>query len=69
MSVNCYSAPPSKLRAKVLLACIWIMAAVLATPMAIALSVTYVEEQDSGKSNLVPLSWLQLYSYKYSSYS
>ncbi|KAK9500434.1 hypothetical protein O3M35_001699 [Rhynocoris fuscipes] len=44
--LNPLSAPPSKLRAKALLGSIWILAALLATPMAVALSVTYVEEND-----------------------
>lgn len=44
-----FSAPPSKLRAKALLGAIWILAAILATPMAVALNVTYVEENDHGK--------------------
>nr|XP_024215932.1 neuropeptide Y receptor type 1-like [Halyomorpha halys] len=46
--LNPLSAPPSKLRAKLLLAFIWLLAAVLATPMAVALSVTYVDEHDHG---------------------
>ncbi|XP_024084634.1 RYamide receptor-like [Cimex lectularius] len=44
--LNPLSAPPSKLRAKVMLCSIWILAAILAIPMAVALSVTYVEEDD-----------------------
>ncbi|XP_073989225.1 RYamide receptor-like isoform X1 [Rhodnius prolixus] len=44
--LNPLSAPPSKLRAKALLGAIWILAAILATPMAVALNVTYVEEND-----------------------
>ncbi|KAF6211616.1 hypothetical protein GE061_012129 [Apolygus lucorum] len=43
------SAPPTKLKAKVLLATIWVASALLATPKAVALSVSHVEYYAAGR--------------------
>nr|BAO01073.1 neuropeptide GPCR A23 [Nilaparvata lugens] len=53
--LNPLSARPSKLRAKLFIACIWGIAGFLAAPMAIALRVSYVEEDDPiGRVRLKP---------------
>jgi hypothetical protein len=45
----CFSASPSKLKAKLAIAGIWCVAAALAAPMAAALRVTYIEDPDPSK--------------------
>ncbi|RZF39144.1 hypothetical protein LSTR_LSTR005772 [Laodelphax striatellus] len=53
--LNPLSARPSKLRAKLFIACIWGIAGFLAAPMAIALRVTEVEEDDpTGRVRMKP---------------
>lgn len=67
-----YSARPSKLRAKISIACIWLVAGILAAPMAVALRVALVEEVDSSKyttrsSNLYSIGFFILSSLWFSS--
>ncbi|XP_072154529.1 neuromedin-K receptor isoform X2 [Bemisia tabaci] len=50
--LNPLSARPSKLRAKISIATIWVVAAILATPMAMALRVTDVEEEGPGGTTI-----------------
>ncbi|XP_046666371.1 LOW QUALITY PROTEIN: orexin/Hypocretin receptor type 1-like [Homalodisca vitripennis] len=55
--LNPLSARPSKLRAKISIACIWCVAGILAVPMAIALRVAIVEEVDSSRYRYINVIW------------
>ncbi|KAK0180114.1 hypothetical protein PV327_005788 [Microctonus hyperodae] len=52
--LNPLSARPSKLRAKIIIACIWTLSGVLAAPMAAALRVVFVAETSGGRLHLKP---------------
>ncbi|KAK0087603.1 hypothetical protein PV325_000606 [Microctonus aethiopoides] len=52
--LNPLSARPSKLRAKIIIACIWTLSGVLAAPMAAALRVVFVTETSGGRLHLKP---------------
>lgn len=49
------SARPSKLRAKIIIAGIWLISGMLAAPMAVALRVEMVPESVGGESSIVSL--------------